>query len=786
MKFWLQSYGLDRHTNVDGFEKKQNTMSQDNGWIVTVRPGGRTVPKTAVRWTVRRRYGSGGFLITLDGTGRWTGRPSDGGRLDGTRHNEWIICTYKQWFITGCNGRSKVKSIAGGTQGQDALTKRVGISTIYAEFPWGESAAAADSFRVKTYNQNHLSVLRLPVDGTAVLAAVRRRDGMLGRPAAQGRDGRTTTVLNGTHQEILRESSAKKMMEEYPEVESSAGLRVYFPFFGSSHRQKLRILLYDLYAIEYLMPAQTTPTKKLKRLLHTSARGGHKTTGDDAASRTPRRRGGVNLEDHTVEAEECSGGSQHRQENADGGVASCGKARAGGGPIGRTNRAALARHEFSGLRRREPSPYTETAAGRDECHRGQVVDERFITSYELRRRAGAWHAIGETASSPGETQTSPTRARAPSFFLPRHAAHAALVRLDSPPPSLPLLPCRAVHPYHRLDTESAVRRVLLAAASTSTLAATRRAYGDTATRALPHARASPGTRTAPAPHLDHGDIAELSLPLSQGGGGGMTVRCGTTWCERQCRVARECSRAVLAQVVAEGRRRDEEADEMGSGRLVPGETQDAEPHLPQAVQSGMSGRARRITRLKTPAHPRARVQHLPQPSSKREGMRINGVRAQQGPPPTEAEGRGAAGRHRLSDADIAGTVVITKNAAAQQRPPRLSDVGLGWHRRIFEPAVGRNQAGWSIHGPDVVHEGCAAASAGTRSLQNVRADEMMSGAAAKSSSRAVFRGQASEDDAGYRFALVTSRCKSRNRRQPDATHGRVDGTVVCKGTRGAQ
>ncbi|KAF8189194.1 hypothetical protein K438DRAFT_1763937 [Mycena galopus ATCC 62051] len=77
------------------------------------------------------------------------------------------------------------------------------ISTIYAEIPWGESAAAADSFRVKTYNQNHPSVHRLPVHGTAVLAAVRRRDGMLGRPAAQGRDGTIVrpsvrpTVLDG-------------------------------------------------------------------------------------------------------------------------------------------------------------------------------------------------------------------------------------------------------------------------------------------------------------------------------------------------------------------------------------------------------------------------------------------------------------------------------------------------------------------------------------------------------------------------------------------------------------
>jgi hypothetical protein len=30
------------------------------------------VPKTAVQWTVRRRYGSGGSPITLDGTGRST------------------------------------------------------------------------------------------------------------------------------------------------------------------------------------------------------------------------------------------------------------------------------------------------------------------------------------------------------------------------------------------------------------------------------------------------------------------------------------------------------------------------------------------------------------------------------------------------------------------------------------------------------------------------------------------------------------------------------------------
>ncbi|KAJ7337559.1 hypothetical protein DFH08DRAFT_1014755 [Mycena albidolilacea] len=44
--------------------------------MVTVRPGRRTV---------RRRPSSGPSVDALDGTGRWTGRPSDGGRLDGTQ-----------------------------------------------------------------------------------------------------------------------------------------------------------------------------------------------------------------------------------------------------------------------------------------------------------------------------------------------------------------------------------------------------------------------------------------------------------------------------------------------------------------------------------------------------------------------------------------------------------------------------------------------------------------------------------------------------------------------------
>ncbi|KAJ6523022.1 hypothetical protein B0H19DRAFT_1345650 [Mycena capillaripes] len=55
----------------------------------------------------------------------------------------------------------------------------------------------------RNYDQNHPSVFRLPVDGTAVLNAVRGRDGMPRRSVAQGRDGTVVhpsvrlTVLDG-------------------------------------------------------------------------------------------------------------------------------------------------------------------------------------------------------------------------------------------------------------------------------------------------------------------------------------------------------------------------------------------------------------------------------------------------------------------------------------------------------------------------------------------------------------------------------------------------------------
>ncbi|KAF8202045.1 hypothetical protein K438DRAFT_1758298 [Mycena galopus ATCC 62051] len=52
-----------------------------------------------------------------------------------------------------------------------------------------------------TESSVHPSVLRLPVDGTAVLAAVRRRDGMLGRLVAQRRDGTGTVTIPIEHRE---------------------------------------------------------------------------------------------------------------------------------------------------------------------------------------------------------------------------------------------------------------------------------------------------------------------------------------------------------------------------------------------------------------------------------------------------------------------------------------------------------------------------------------------------------------------------------------------------------
>ncbi|KAJ7693745.1 hypothetical protein B0H14DRAFT_3661658 [Mycena olivaceomarginata] len=143
--------------------------------IVTVRPGRRTAPKTAVQWTVRRRYGRTASLMALDGTGRWTGRPStvDGRHVSGSEGGE-----------AGADGRSDGSNVVGDDV--DGCTHQPSRRVTW------QSVVAV-----------HPSVVRRPVDVTPVFTTVRRRDGMLRGPTAQRRDGTVVrpsvrpTVLDG-------------------------------------------------------------------------------------------------------------------------------------------------------------------------------------------------------------------------------------------------------------------------------------------------------------------------------------------------------------------------------------------------------------------------------------------------------------------------------------------------------------------------------------------------------------------------------------------------------------
>ncbi|KAJ7851544.1 hypothetical protein B0H14DRAFT_2581404 [Mycena olivaceomarginata] len=64
--------------NIVHFSRALNPTKR----IVTIRPGRRTASKTAIQWTVRRRYGGTASLTMLDGTGRWTDGQSAAGELD--------------------------------------------------------------------------------------------------------------------------------------------------------------------------------------------------------------------------------------------------------------------------------------------------------------------------------------------------------------------------------------------------------------------------------------------------------------------------------------------------------------------------------------------------------------------------------------------------------------------------------------------------------------------------------------------------------------------------------
>ncbi|KAJ7805824.1 hypothetical protein B0H14DRAFT_3153188 [Mycena olivaceomarginata] len=124
--------------------------------IVTVRPGRRTAPKPAVEWPVRRRYGGAASLAMLDGTGRWTGRPST---VDGR------ILPYVQRAL-----------------------RHIRVPRVSREITY-------------TTSPNIRPSIRLLMDGTAVLPAVRRWDGELQRGSIQGRDG--TVVRPSVHPTVL-------------------------------------------------------------------------------------------------------------------------------------------------------------------------------------------------------------------------------------------------------------------------------------------------------------------------------------------------------------------------------------------------------------------------------------------------------------------------------------------------------------------------------------------------------------------------------------------------------
>ncbi|KAJ7331434.1 hypothetical protein DFH08DRAFT_814739 [Mycena albidolilacea] len=175
--------------------------------IVTVRPGGRTVPKTAVQWTVRRRYGSGGSRITFDGTGRWTGRPSDGGRKQLSEF-DYCMCSKTP---------PKLVSDASATVGNMLDASR---HSQYSE----RTNCWYSTERYINYGQNHPShpsVFRLPVDGTAVLTAVRRRYGMLGRQEL--RDGTGRLSVRPSVQPSWMGPAERQLMQDQPFLQQLLG-----------------------------------------------------------------------------------------------------------------------------------------------------------------------------------------------------------------------------------------------------------------------------------------------------------------------------------------------------------------------------------------------------------------------------------------------------------------------------------------------------------------------------------------------------------------------------------
>ncbi|KAJ7798466.1 hypothetical protein B0H14DRAFT_2617889 [Mycena olivaceomarginata] len=220
------------------FDEMQNFEARKFLRIVTVRPGGRTAPKPAVQWTVRRRYGRAGSLTTPDGTGRWTGRPStvdgrccqridapsvvrsrlrlsaSGTQLEGNEcgnqvgDSPFILCIFT---AKAARYVDVVMNLAAKRQTPKTVLIHQHISPlVYLAAPQAAMRGGRrDLMGMGQWRRRDVAErcsrpsIRPRVDGTPVLTTVRRRDGGLRRPIAQRRDGTVVrpsvrpTVLDG-------------------------------------------------------------------------------------------------------------------------------------------------------------------------------------------------------------------------------------------------------------------------------------------------------------------------------------------------------------------------------------------------------------------------------------------------------------------------------------------------------------------------------------------------------------------------------------------------------------
>ncbi|KAJ7327908.1 hypothetical protein DFH08DRAFT_816075 [Mycena albidolilacea] len=263
-----------------------NEPDQTTVGIVTVRPGGRTAPKPAVQWTVRRRYGRAGSLTTPDGTGRWTGRPSTVDGRGGEFYDamEYSRSSINLIFPEGSRieridapsvVRSRLRLSASGTQLEgnecgnqvgdspfilciftakaaryvdvvmNLAAKRQTPKTVlihqhispsgvprgpasrnegWEAGPDGHGTVAASSLPTSGDVAERCSrpSIRPRVDGTPVLTTVRRRDGGLRRPIAQRRDG--TVVRPSVRPTVLDGQQSQAAAAGVQRIDSSKNM----------------------------------------------------------------------------------------------------------------------------------------------------------------------------------------------------------------------------------------------------------------------------------------------------------------------------------------------------------------------------------------------------------------------------------------------------------------------------------------------------------------------------------------------------------------------------------